>query len=412
MGSPREKFKLLKSLGAGAFAQTFKAEVLDEELRAEWGEVVALKIPLSKEKEKVLIKEIITSASIHMSLKGVDDPHIVRYLGFEMYDNCYVMVMEYVAGGNLRSYLGDIGFQRALAVDNALDITEQICMGLAKIHQCRIVHRDLKPENILLAENGFLAKITDFGIGRMLTSSQLASTTTGTIFYMPSEVLRGKGGHFYSDIYSMGVTCYEMLTGRVPFNGNSVVEIIEKICHGNFEKPSNMNPEIDEELEKIILKAIAPDPRKRYKTAEEFLKDLRAYRQRGNVIADEIERCVAEARSALGCASPKEAAKGLSLMLKQYPKEEKAYLLVAEFYSYGLLHQEAVEVLRAGMREIPGSASLHRNIGLSLMQLGSLPEALQELEQALSLAPNENFANHLKLVIRTCQLKIKSASAT
>jgi serine/threonine protein kinase len=406
--SAREKFKLLKFLGSGGFAQTHYAEVLDEVLRSKWGPAVAIKIPLSKEKEQALINEIITNASLHFNLQGLHDLNIVRYLGFETYDGWYVMVMEYVEGGDLRRRVGDIGCQRPLPVAEAMEITLQVCRGLVKIHQFNIFHRDLKPENILISEKDHQAKITDFGIGRIMTSSQLASTTTGTIFYMPRELLRGKGGHFYSDIYSLGVTSYEMLTGQVPFRGDNLVEIIDNISQGAVAPPHEVNPQVDEELAGIIMKAMARDPRQRYKTAADFLKVLENYRSLRHPHTDELAESLEDIRLLREQHGLGPAVRRAEALLREHPEEERLYLALGDLHCGGFLYSKAVAVLKGGIKLLPDSALLHRNLGLALQQQGALPEARRELLEALRLAPDKKFETKINLLLRALQLKIGS----
>ncbi len=401
----REKFKLLKLLGTGGFAHTYQAEVLDGSMRARWGKQVALKIPLTKEKEEVLIREIITNAYLHNCLLGLQDPYIVRYLDFARFDDQYVMVMEFIPEGSLRNRLGELRQQKALAIEEALEFTEQVCKGLVKIHQLKIYHRDLKPENILLASKIGPAKISDFGIGKKMTSADLAQTATGTYHYMPKELVRGKGGHFYSDIYSLGVTCYEMITGRVPFDGESLGEIIENICSATPKQPRELNARVDEELNRIVLKAMARDFRHRYQTAGELLRALQAYRRGGAAAEKEMAEMLKAARASLEEGGrPEEAVKKLTPMLKKYPDHEKAYLTLGDFYfTFCADHKKAVSVLRAGLERFPESAVLHRNLGLFLHKQSLLPEALRELEEAQRLAPNKEFAARLRPLLQACR---------
>jgi serine/threonine protein kinase len=190
---------------------------LTRQLREDFGaDIVALKIP-HKDKERALRREVEMQAVLHLRLKDIQAVNIVRYLGFAVFRGKMVMAMEFVEHGSLRDKLGKIGLQKRLPIEEALKIAEGALKGLAAIHQEHVFHRDIKPENILMS--GHPPKVTDFGISRMLDANELASTTSGTIFYMSPEILGPEGASFTSDIWSVGATLYEMVTGKLPFWG-------------------------------------------------------------------------------------------------------------------------------------------------------------------------------------------------
>jgi len=412
----KEKFKLLKLLGGrpGGFAQTWQAEVLAPVLKARWGPVVAIKIPLSREKEKVLINELILNAVLQANLKQVQDSHIVRYLDFEQYDNQYVMVMEYVEGQSLRERIGDLGEGHPMPVAESLEIAAQVCQGLITMHRFNIFHRDIKPENILLSTPNGVVKIADLGIARMLLPSQLASTTTGTIYYMPKELLRGPGGDFYSDIYSLGVTLYEMLTGRVPFTGENLSKIIDNICTGESIPPAEINPEVDGKVSAIVLKAMDRDLGKRYQSAKDFRQAIEDYRNGADEALQEVERRILDIRGALGSGAGEKALKAATKLLKDFSNLEKTYLLIGDSFCRCLQHEKASEYLRAGVKKFPQSAALHRMLAICLYQsakskrLGACQETLNELEEAVRLAPDRDFAGKAKTLLEKWKQEVKS----
>ena len=394
MGAKKENFKLLKFLGAGGFAQTYVAEVLDDKLRKEWGREVAIKIPLSKEKERTLISELITNASLHLNLQGVRAKNIVRYLGFDMYDEQYIMVMEYVKGCSLRSMIGSIGRQEILPVDTALNITEQVCSGLIELHNIHIYHRDLKPENIMVCEEDGIVKIMDLGIARMISSAELASTTTGTIYYMPKELVKGKGGSFYSDIYSVGVTMYEMLTGQLPFDGESLGDIIDNICNKDPDPPMSINPQIDERLNKIILKAMSRNIDKRYKMASELSKAIENYKQGIEDEEELIDRYIAETGELFSTDKLREAEKRLKELLEKYPNNPKSYLSLGEFYNRCQRYLDAIKIFEMGTHKRQDYALFYRDMALSLYQVGSKKEAAYNLKKAIELGLEPSLEKH------------------
>lgn len=394
MATKREIFKLIKFLGAGAFAQTHLAEVLDPKSRKEWGKAVVIKIPYDKEKEKVLIRELITNAGLHLNLKKARSKNVVPYLDFATFDDRYVMVMEYVEGKPLRSILGPVGSQEPLDLEDALNISEQVCEGLIEIHKFHILHRDIKPENILISKKERTAMIMDLGISRFLSSSELASTTTGTIYYMSKELLESEGGSFYSDIYSLGVTMYEMLTGQLPFTGDSYVEIIDGIRLKDPEPPMKLNSDIDERLNKIILKAINKDLNKRYKTADDLLRTIKVYRQGIDEEDEYIEKALFEAQELFQLDRIKDAEKALINLTKKYSNNPKGYLGLGEFYNRCQRYRDAIKTFKRGIEFDKEFALFYRNIALSLSATSEQKEAINSLKKALELGLDSSLKKH------------------
>ncbi len=401
----QENFKLINSLGVGGFAQTWLVEVLPENLKKNWGERVAIKIPLSKEKEKALINELITNATLHQNLREMQAKNIVEYLGFEMYDNKYVMVMEYIEGESLRTMLGPVFRQKAMQVQDAMDISVQICEGLAVAHDAHIFHRDMKPENILVSGDGTV-KIADFGIARMLQASEVASTNTGTLFYMAKEALEGSGS-FYSDIYSMGVTMYEMLTGKLPFveltsSGDvNIKKTIDKIYYEDPVPPAQINKDVDEELNAIILKAIDKNNSGRYPTARALLDELRIYAGCGKFDKErrDIGVRVEAGLELLRFGRFEKAEEKFKEIVTEYPDNPKSYLALGEFYNRCQRCKEAVSVFKRGLRLEADSALLYRDMAFSLHKIGSLKQAIAALKKAIELGLETNLKRQAKSVL-------------
>ena len=182
-----ETFELKVHLGTGGFAQTWLAHVIDPDFKEEWGEEVAIKIQLDKNKEKALKKEIKLSGSLQLQLTLEESKNIVEYFDFETFNGKTVMVMKYVKGGNLRNKMGTIRNRQKMNVNDAVIVAKGVLNGLSVIHKKKILHRDIKPQNILIDEG--TPKIADFGIGRMLKTGEFASSSTGTLFYMSPESL-------------------------------------------------------------------------------------------------------------------------------------------------------------------------------------------------------------------------------
>lgn len=184
----------------------------------------------------------------------------------------YYIVMEYVSGQTLK----ELTFKRgALHMAEAIDIMNQVVTGVVEAHKCGIIHRDLKPQNILVT-NGGLAKIADFGIASIqsVTNVTKADTIMGSLHYLAPEIARGEKASVQSDIYSLGIMFYELLTGQVPFNGESPVNIALKHMREDIPSVRENNPTIFQSVENIIIKATAKNVENRYESAKDMLEDL------------------------------------------------------------------------------------------------------------------------------------------
>ncbi len=203
-------------------------------------------------------------------------PNIVTIFDVGKSGDVAYIAMEYLEGRELRDILND---QRHLPIEQILDLAAQIARGLAYAHEHDVVHRDIKPANIMVVRDGHI-KITDFGIARM--ASAAVRTQTGMVLgspkYMSPEQVLGKVIDQRSDVFSLGVTLYEMLTGQVPFTGENVNAIMYQTLNVIPAPPSMLNPDVPEMLNFIVAKALAKDLNDRYQNAREFANDLRACR--------------------------------------------------------------------------------------------------------------------------------------
>jgi eukaryotic-like serine/threonine-protein kinase len=205
--------------------------------------------------------------------KKLDHPGVVKVLGDDDRSRRY-MVLEWVDGRLLRQLLND---QKILPQDRAIRITRALCDALDYIHSQGVVHRDLKPENIMVDKDDNV-KLIDFGIAanagsRRLTFAKLTQAM-GTPDYISPEQVKGKRGDARSDVYSLGIMFYEMLTGKVPFSGPNPFVIMNERLLNNPMPPREANPAISPQLQEIIYRALERDPKKRYPNAHEFSLDL------------------------------------------------------------------------------------------------------------------------------------------
>ena len=195
----------------------------------------------------------------------------------EMYDvgednGTYYIVMEYIKGKTLKQLIKKRG---ALTLSECIDIMLQLTDGVNIAHSSYIIHRDLKPQNIMIQDNGEI-KITDFGIAMALNNTQLTQTNSvmGSVHYLPPEQASGKGATVRSDIYSMGIMFFELITGSLPFKGDNAVEIAFKQIKDDIPSVREINPSIPQSVENIILKATAKNPKNRYNNAKEMHDDI------------------------------------------------------------------------------------------------------------------------------------------
>ncbi|MBR5756496.1 MAG: Stk1 family PASTA domain-containing Ser/Thr kinase [Firmicutes bacterium] len=258
------RYELLEKMGEGGMAVVFKAR--DRLLNR----YVAIKI-LRPEftKDSAFIESFRRESQM---AAGPSHPNIVSVYDVGKESNIYFIVMELMTGEALSDVIKKNG---ALDPRTAVNITRQVASGLSAAHKNHLIHRDVKPHNIMFAQDG-TAKITDFGIAKVVTGDTLVGgekkeNVMGSVHYFSPE--QAKGGYVdeKSDIYSLGICLYEMLTGKVPFDGESAVEVAVKHMNEPMVPPREVNPDIPQDLEDIILKATSKDPERRYRTMDDMI---------------------------------------------------------------------------------------------------------------------------------------------
>lgn len=266
------RYEIIKSIGEGGMANVYLAndKILDRKVA-----VKVLRGDLSSDEK--FIRRFQREA---LSVSNLSHPNIVEVYDVGEEDGNYYIVMEYIEGKTLKQLLQKRG---ALTLNEVIDIMTQLTDGLAHAHEAYIIHRDIKPQNIMIEDNG-LVKITDFGIAMALNSTQLTQTNSvmGSVHYLPPEQANGKGSTVKSDIYSLGILMYELLTGSVPFKGDTAVEIALKHMKEKIPSIRKQNPTIPQSVENIVLKATAKNPKNRYDNVRDMYKDLQTALQRDN----------------------------------------------------------------------------------------------------------------------------------
>jgi serine/threonine protein kinase/lipopolysaccharide biosynthesis regulator YciM len=261
------RYKIIKKLGQGGMGEVYQAKdtILDR--------IVAIKVVYSSLlKKQEFLQRFLREAKITASL---NHQNIVKVFDLLIDNNNYYLIMEFIDGTSLRNYLEN---RNEINILNELDLFLQILDGVEYAHNKNIVHRDLKPENIMLSKDRII-KITDFGLAFALGSHSLTNpgVLMGTLGYLSPEQAQGIDVDFLTDIYSLGVILYELLTNNLPIIDTNAAAMIYKILHEKPIPPSKYNPNIDKELENIILKAIEKDKAKRYKNISEFKNTIINY---------------------------------------------------------------------------------------------------------------------------------------
>ena len=264
------RYEVIGELGQGAMGIVYKAKdpLIDRTVAIK---TISLNLALEEKEEY--------EARFYQEAKAagrLNHPNIVTIYDVGKTDDVAYIAMEFLQGRELRDVLNETPL---LPLDQALDIVVQVAQGLDYAHEYGIVHRDVKPANIMVVRDGHV-KITDFGIARMASTS--VRTQTGMVLgspkYMSPEQVMGKQIDNRSDIFSLGVMLYEMLTGQVPFNGENINAIMYQIMNAVPPPPNTLNPALPEMLNFIVAKALAKAPDDRYGDAGELAEDLRACR--------------------------------------------------------------------------------------------------------------------------------------
>lgn len=259
-----DRYEIIRSIGEGGMANVYLGHdiILDRNVA-----IKVLRGDLSNDEKFVrrFQREALSASSLAHS-------NIVEMYDVGEDDGTYYIVMEYVEGKTLKQLLKKRG---SLTLSEAIDIMVQLTDGMAHAHDSYIIHRDLKPQNIMIKDDGQI-KITDFGIAMALNATQLTQTNSvmGSVHYLPPEQASGKGCTIKSDIYSMGIIFYELLSGSLPFRGDNAVEIALKHMKEPLPNLKDDNPSIPQSIVNIIKRATAKNPKNRYETAREMHEDL------------------------------------------------------------------------------------------------------------------------------------------
>lgn len=258
------RYQVVEEMGRGGMGRVYK--VIDTKLKEE----LALKLihPEIAVDERIIKR---FGNELKMARK-ISHKNVCRMYHLEEDEGIHYITMEFIKGESLKDMIGMMG---QLSAGQALSVVKQVCEGLAEAHKLGVVHRDLKPSNIMIDREGN-ARIMDFGIARSLKAKGITRTGTmiGTPEYMSPEQVEGLETDQRSDLYSLGVILYEMVTGRIPFDGETPFSIALKHKSEKPQDPSEINPQIPEDISRLIMKCLEKDREKRYQNAEELIADL------------------------------------------------------------------------------------------------------------------------------------------
>lgn len=258
-----DRYEIVSKIGAGGMSDVYKAK--DHIL----GRFVAIKVLRNEfSEDRSFVAKFRTEAQ---SAAGLEHPNIVNIYDVGSEEGLYYIVMEYVEGITLKTYIEKKG---QLSFKESVSIAIQVARGIEAAHNKQITHRDIKPQNIIISTEGKV-KVTDFGIARAASSNTISSDVMGSVHYSSPEQARNGFVDGRSDIYSLGIVMYEMVTGRVPFDGDTTVAVAIQHLQEEMVPPSNYAPNLPISMEKIILKCTQKNPDRRYQTIEELLNDLR-----------------------------------------------------------------------------------------------------------------------------------------
>jgi len=258
-----DRYEILEKVGTGGMADVYKSK--DHTLNR-YVAVKVLKQEFSENANFVSKFRVEAQAAA-----GLMHPNIVNVYDVGEEKGIYYIVMELVDGITLKNYIAKRG---RLGYKEAVSIALQVSMGLEAAHRNHIIHRDIKPQNIIISRDGKV-KVTDFGIAKAATSDTITSNVMGSVHYTSPEQARGGFSDEKSDVYSLGVTLYEMLTGEVPFDGETTVAIAIRHIQEAMPSPKKLNPDIPYSVDQIVLKCCEKSPDRRYQNMQELAVDLK-----------------------------------------------------------------------------------------------------------------------------------------
>lgn len=322
------RYEIQEIIGSGGMAVVYKA------LCHRLNRFVAVKILRDEFAEDEEFRERFRAESQAVAM--LSHPNIVAVYDYSRDPKCQYIVMERLEGITLKQYMQSRG--GVLSWQEALHFSMQTASALSHAHSKGIVHRDIKPQNIMVVKDGTV-KVMDFGIVHLLSENEAeVHETVGSIHYISPEQARGEAVDARADIYSLGVVMYEMLTGRLPYDGDTVESIAVQHMSGNFTLPCSINLDIPVRLEEITLKAMSADIEKRYQSADELIADLEAFKaSQSNSEYEAVEITVGAVTEAAIVGKRKQTRADKKVSKKEYKANRKRARTVSTFSGIALI---------------------------------------------------------------------------
>ncbi len=308
------RYQVSDVLGRGGFASVFKA------LDTAKNKTVAIKM-LHAQNVKNVEKSRRFEREVRVCQR-LNHPNIIKVYSSVISSKVAYLVMEFLDAKDLSVLLKEQKF----IIPEAFRIIAQVASALDYIHNQRLVHRDIKPENIMVNPTGLRTVLTDFNLVRLPFRSSLSGMgdTLGTPLYVAPEVVTGTESSSLSDIYAMGLVFYELLTGRQPYEEKAMGALLKAICTTLPPPPSKLKPGLGEAIEKLVMRCIAKDPKERYATAADFLKDLAKVDARGHTAVEAVRRH----SPGLSTPAPIRAGSRAIALVKEHPETIGIAILV------------------------------------------------------------------------------------
>lgn len=330
-----KNYEVVKKLGEGGMGVVYKA------IHNLSGQEVAIKmLPPELSQDEGIRTRFINEARL---LAKLDHPNIVTLYNFLEEDQKFYLIMQFVKGKTLEDYIREKG---KLSIDEAVSIFSQVCDALSYAHKLGVIHRDIKPANIMITPD-MRVKVMDFGIAKLTGGTKLTATgiAVGTVWYMSPEQIRGAELDARSDLYALGITLFEALTGRVPFNSESDYEVRKSHVEVNPPSPLTIDNTLPKAVETILLKVLSKNPEDRYQSAEEFKKAIESLKSSPVIVTPDYQSTTLEDKK------PRSTNKWIFLVIILI------LLIIGGVAYYFLIHQKIfspqVTPLRAEMVYIP-----------------------------------------------------------